>query len=197
MVLKKLCVYGGTFDPVHLGHLLLANYIKEELGVEKFMFIPTFLPPHKTDQQFSSFTHRYNMLKLALKDSGEFLISDIEYQRQGTSYSYLTIDQLRKEYVLSREDFYFLIGGDSLVELHQWREPEKILDNASVVVMNRPGSDFSSVSESFLNKVQILNTPLVEISSTDVRNRIKTGGSIKYMVPDSVEKYIHENGLYL
>lgn len=195
MVLRNLCVYGGTFDPIHFGHLILANYIKEELDVDKFIFIPSFLPPHKTNKTHTPFDHRLKMLELAIGNSDDFLISDIEYKRKGLSYSHITIDELREHY--SPENLYFLIGGDSLRDLHQWKNPEKIMNTAKIVVVGRPGSDYSEVDQNILNKVKIIKSPLIEISSTDIRSRIKTGKSIKYMVPEIVEKYIIENGLYL
>lgn len=192
---KGLCLYGGTFDPVHNGHLILANFVREELDVDKIVFVPSFLPPHKDSEKHSSFKHRYTMLKLALRNNPDFIISDIEYHLQGTSYSYITIDEIKKIY--HSESIYFLIGGDSLVNFHKWRKPERIVDNARVVVMGRRDYNFDTVDSKILNKVTILNTPLIEISSTEIRHRIAKGLSVRYLLPDAVINYISDNQLYI
>ena len=193
---NNLCIYGGTFDPVHYGHLILANFVKEELGVDKILFVPSFFPPHKEHNSYTPFHHRYQMLQLAIENNPDFSISDIEYQRQGTSYSYLTIEEVKQKYGLNENNLYFLIGGDSLVDFHQWRYPEKILDSAKVVVVGRHDSYYDDVDRIIYDKVQILNSPLIEISSTDIRKNILIGKSVKHSIPYSVEKYILDNNLY-
>ena len=196
MVLKSLCIFGGCFDPIHYGHLILANYIREELDVEKFMFIPSFLPPHK-EKAFSLFKHRFKMLKLALGKDSDFLVSDIESKRKEPSYSFLTINNLKSQYRLKSEQLYFLIGGDSLVDFHTWKEPHMILDSAQVMVLDRPGYCYDNVDKTILNKVKFLKTPLIEISSTNIRERIKADKSIEFFVPNQVVKYIMDNDLYV
>jgi len=196
VVLKNLCVYGGTFDPVHFGHLILANISKEELAVEKFIFLPSFLPPHKKDQNSLSFDQRLKMLELALEGCENFLISDIENQLEGLSYSYLTIEKLKKKYSLTRENFYFLIGGDSLVDFHKWRKPGQILADVQLIVVDRPGSDYSQVDEKIMKQVRFIKAPLIELSSTEIRHRIRTGKSVRFMMPEKVAQYIYANHLY-
>ncbi|MBN2281294.1 MAG: nicotinate (nicotinamide) nucleotide adenylyltransferase [Candidatus Marinimicrobia bacterium] len=193
---KSLCIFGGTFDPVHNGHIRLANFVQEELGVDKIIFVPSYLPPHKPENIYTSFRQRYEMLEIATRDNPDFIISTIEMEMQGVSYSYLTIEALRKRYFLKTEKPYFLIGGDSLVNFHQWRYPEKILESAHVVVVNRSGNDFNSVNSDILGKVKILNSPLINISSTEIRQRISTGQNCDYLVMQLVLDYIYENSLY-
>lgn len=191
---NSLCIYGGTFDPVHYGHLILAQFVKEELDVDKILFVPSFLPPHKDHTSYSDFQHRYNMLQLAIESNPDFLISNIEYKRQGTSYSYLTIDEIKQQYNLDK--VYFLIGGDSLVNFHQWRNPERILDSAQVVVVGRTDSTYENVDKKIIDKVRIIDSPVIEISSTSIRQRIFDGKPVEYQIPEIIHKYIKKHNLY-
>ncbi len=194
---KSVCIYGGTFDPVHNGHLILANIVKETLGADKVLFVPSYRPPHKTLANYSHFEHRYAMLQKATENNPDFMVSDIEYLRKGPSYSHITIDEVKDKFNLSTRDLYFLIGGDSLVNFNQWKKPEKILDSCRVVVMARSNYNFENVEKTILDRVRILNTPLIELSSTDIRYRVQHDLSIRYMVPEIVEQLIQDKRLYI
>ncbi len=193
---KGVCIFGGTFDPIHYGHLILANKIKEQLGVDKIIFVPSYFPPHKNAGSYSDFNHRYKMVELAIADNPDFMLSDIEHQQKGVSYSYKTINYFRDFFSLDKAALFFLIGGDSLVNFHQWKNPYEILDKATVVAVDRKNADYSAVEPSILSDVKITETPLIEISSTDIRHDIKTGKSVKYQLPDVVIDYIIEQQLY-
>ncbi len=192
----SICLYGGTFDPPHLGHLAIAEYIRDNLNIETVIFIPVYIAPHKTKYSISSVEDRLKMLQLAVSDHAGLQISKVEIQRKGVSYSIDTIRQIKEEMDIRSEDLYFLIGADSLLEFHTWRDPDKILEESSVLVAGRPGFDIREVSEEFRNKIQMVSAPLIDISATMIRRRIRDGKSIRSLVPALVEDYILRKGLY-
>jgi len=192
----SICLYGGTFDPPHLGHLAIAEYIRDNLNIETVIFIPAYIAPHKTKYSVSSVEDRLKMLQLAVSDHSELQISEVEIQRKGVSYSIDTIRQIKEEMDIIRKDLYFLIGADSLLEFHTWRDPVKILEESSVLVVRRPGFDIRAVSEEFRNKIQMVSAPLIDISATMIRRKIRDGKSIRSLVPALVEDYILRKGLY-
>ena len=195
----KYGIMGGTFDPIHLGHLMIAQFVKEFLNLDKVIFIPTGNPPHK--EKFTSADFRYNMTKLAINDNSDFIISDIETKLKDHSYSVDTVKKLKEIYF---GKFYFIIGTDSLFMLETWKdlnELSKLVDFACLV---RPGydnrKDINSQMELLKNKynsiIHLIDAPLYDISSTDIRKYISNGASVKYLVPDIVIGYIEKNGLY-
>jgi len=192
----SICLYGGTFDPPHLGHLAIAEYIRDNLNIETVIFIPAYIAPHKTKYSVSSVEDRLKMLQLAVSDHSRLQISKVEIQRKGVSYSIDTIRQIKEEMDIRRKDLYFLIGADSLLEFHTWRDPVKILEESSVLVVRRPGFDIRAVSEEFRNKIQMVSAPLIDISATMIRRKIRDGKSIRSLVPALVEDYILRKGLY-
>jgi len=182
---------GGTFDPPHLGHLILAQEALEHYSLEKVLFVPSRIPPHKTVSEVTEFEIRFQMLELAVENNSCFGVVDLE-SRDQPSY---TVDMLKR---ISSPDSrpYFIMGMDSLKEMHMWKQPERVLELADVVAGTRPGSDPSSVDPDFLKKVRLFSFPGVWISSSDVRKRVKAGRSISYLVPERVESYIMSRGLY-
>ena len=182
---------GGTFDPPHMGHLILAQEALERYSLERVFFVPSRNPPHKNNFEITDFFHRLRMLELAVKDNPSFEVADLD-SRSFPSY---TVDMLER---ISSTEFKpcFIIGMDSLQEIHTWKEPMKILDLADVVVGTRPGSVSSSVNQVFMDKVSLFDFPGVWISSSDLRKRIQEGKSISYLVPSAVESYIRNGGLY-
>lgn len=193
----KVCIFGGTFDPPHIGHLIIAEAIKESENIDRMIFVPAFLPPHKEATEFSSVEDRLKMLKLSLIETDNFELSNIEIKRGGVSYSIETIREIKEEFELTREEIYFLIGSDSLIEFHNWKNPEKILRESQVIVALRPGFRPSKISQEYLSKIWFSNVLQVEISSSQIRQRVHSGLSIKYLVLDSVLEYIKEKELYL
>jgi len=184
---------GGTFDPVHTAHLAIAELAVEQLGLEKLLFIPAWIAPHKIDRKNKTARaeHRYNMLKLATRDNSNFDVSDIELNREGTSYTIDTLEQIRNKYS-GKVKLFMLIGSDNYLTFNTWRSPEEIHKLAQVVVYNRPGSSVSGVELPFL----MLKGPEMGITSTWIRDRILKNKSIHYFLPDEVRKYIYEQKLY-
>jgi nicotinate-nucleotide adenylyltransferase len=190
----RIGVFGGTFNPPHLGHLIVAESAKEALSLDTVLFIPCASPPHKSSRSLVDAECRFEMVKLAISGNSSFQASDIEIQRGGRSY---TIDTLRALTALyPKAQFYLLIGIDNLLELHTWREPEEIFGLAEVVAVNRPGFTPADVRKDYLRRVTSLRYPNIDISSSEIRRKAKMGKSIKYLVPSAVESYILKHGAY-
>ena len=191
----KICLFGGTFDPPHIGHLLLAQTIFEEESFDKVLFIPAYQPPHKTN--ISPVEDRLNMLKLAIKENPNFEISEIELKRRGVSYTIDTIKVLKDELKISTERCYYLMGSDTLLDFHSWKKPRKILNECRVIVAIRPGFRPSDLDPWILHKIHFSNIPRFEISSSNIRSRWIKNKTIRYMVTLPVWDYINKNKLYL
>lgn len=192
----SICIFGGTFDPPHLGHLAIAEAIRDRLKIDTILFVPAYLPPHKISHSLSSVDDRLRMLELAIKGRTGFEISNIEMLRKGVSFSIDTIRQLKQERGLRREGLFFLMGADSLRELHTWKDPDQILAESRVLVVKRPTCDIKSVQPNFRDKIELIEAPLLEISSSMIRHNVKAGESIDSMVTKAVADYIHRTGLY-
>ncbi|WP_085875100.1 nicotinate-nucleotide adenylyltransferase [Peptoniphilus vaginalis] len=198
--MKKYGIFGGSFNPIHYGHLMICEYIKEEMGLDKVIFIPTGNPPHK-DLEVSA-KDRYEMVRLAISPNPDFEISDIEATRVKMSYTVDTIRELKKIY--REEKLYFLIGLDSIFQLKTWMKIGDLSKEIEFVVALRPGyinkdeinREIDFLRENFGTKVNLINTPLYEISSTDLRDRIREGKSLRYLIPKKVLDYIEESGFY-
>ena len=198
--MKKYGIFGGSFNPIHYGHLMICEYIKEEMGLDKVIFIPTGNPPHK-DLGVSA-EDRYEMVRLAISPNPDFEISDIETTRVNLSYTVDTIRELKKIY--KEEKLYFLIGLDSLFQLKTWKKIGDLSQEIEFVVALRPGyidkeeinNEIDFLRENFGTKINLIKTPLYEISSTDLRDRIHEGKSLRYLIPKKVLDYIEESGFY-
>lgn len=186
-----LGLLGGTFDPPHNGHLALARAALEELGLAKIIFIPANIPPHKTGKKISSMEHRMAMLKLAIGKESQFEISDIEFRREGPSYTIDTIKRLKEIY--KGEELVFLLGLDNVGELDDWFHPEMIFDEVAVAAVNRPGF---VPSGKFAGRVRYFDMTPVDISSSEIRERINSGQAITGLLPAEVENYVINNRLY-
>ena len=192
----KTCLFGGTFDPPHFGHLIVAQTIFEAEHFDKIVFIPAHIPPHKKGQKISSLEIRLEMLKIAIKDNPNFEISDIEIKRGGVSYSLETIRDYKDQTELSRDELFYLIGSDSLKLFHEWENPKAILKECQLIVAIRPGFRPSDIPNWILAKVQFANIPRIEISSSQIRARWVEDKTIRYMVTQPVWKFINENNIY-
>jgi nicotinate-nucleotide adenylyltransferase len=192
----RVGLYGGTYDPIHVGHLIIAEYVREELNLARILFIPSGDPPHKSCPTPPEV--RAAMVQAAIQGNRYFEFCDIELQRRGPSYSVDTIAEIRERYGLSRDETFWMIGADSLVDIHLWHEPERIFELATVVVFPRVGVRVEDAREPFQSRALVLSrAPLLDISSTDIRCRVQAGKSIRYLVPESVEELIRANRLYL
>ncbi len=191
----KICLFGGTFDPPHIGHLLIAQTICEAESFDKILFIPVNIPPHKSVN--TSLEDRLNMLNIAVKDNPNFEISDIEIRRGGVSYTIDTIRKIKEVYNIKSNKLSYLIGSDSLLNFHNWKDPEKILNECQIIVAIRPGFRPSDIPAWILHKIQFANIPRFEISSTNIRTRWVENKTIRYMVTLPVWEYINENQIYI
>jgi len=193
----ELCVFQGTFNPIHNAHLRAADYVVKNCGIDKVIFIPAFNPPHKfCSIEYSKY--RYKMVELAIADNPHFLISDIEYKRQGKSYTYLTICELYEIYK-PKSRIKFLIGTDAFKKIESWYEFNKLKDLIEFIVFIRE-DNFDISQYDYLKKLGVIfefqTLPYKDISSTELRKKIRDGEIISGLIPNKVEEYIKENGLY-
>jgi nicotinate-nucleotide adenylyltransferase len=191
---EKLGIFGGTFDPIHLGHLILAEELKEELDLQKVIFVPSANPPHKENSHLSEAKDRLMMTQIAIQDNSAFILSDLELKRKGKSYTIETINQFKELYPQAK--LYLLLGSDVLEELHLWKEPEKIFEQIKVVIAKRPGFDRIDPQNSYVKKSQVISIDGLNISSSRIRERVKSGKSVRYLLPPGVEEFIQAKNLY-
>ena len=195
----RIGIFGGTFDPVHIGHLVIVSELKHALALDRVLVVPAGDPPHKPDQPLTPAFHRIRMLELALDGRTGFGIDRIDLDRTGPSYTVDTLRALGSRIPTSK--MVFLMGEDSLRDLHTWREPEEILALAEIGVGCRPGVsvDLDAVYERLptaRGRVALVDVPQIEVSSRDLRRRVAAGEPIAFQVLPAVETYIHEHGLY-
>lgn len=198
----KYGIMGGTFDPIHMGHLVLAEEVRNRLNLDKVIFIPSGNPPHKNDKKVTTAINRYEMTLLAITSNPNFEISTIEIERTGKSYTIDTIKQLKKKCKVKAE-FYFITGADAILDLPNWKNFDELLTLCKFVAATRPGFELKKMQENIKvleekcnNSIYTIVVPALQISSTDIRNRIIEEQSIKYLLPEAVENYIYKNKLY-
>ena len=187
--MKKIGILGGTFNPPHTGHLVIANEVLHALGLDKVWFMPNKVPPHKSIDSSVSNSDRLAMLHLAVDDNPDFRIETVELDRNGPSYTYDTIRILKDMY--KDDEFYFIIGGDMVEYLPKWHAIDQLLELVKFVGVSRPS--FKDQSE---YDILYAATPQIDISSSMIRERVKAGESIRYLLPDPVREYIEEHKLY-
>jgi nicotinate-nucleotide adenylyltransferase len=199
--MEKIGIMGGTFNPIHIGHLIAAQEVLIKMNMDKIIFIPTGNPPHKNKREVISAIDRYEMVKLAIKSNDGFEISDIETKRAGQTYSYDTLTELHNMYYETQ--FYFIIGFDTLKEMDTWKRVSDVCSMTKFIVVNR-GNTYKEIEEEILINEKkyecnfsLVEIPDIKISSTDIRDRVKNNKSIKYLVTSEVERYIKQKGLYL
>ncbi len=198
---RKLGIMGGTFDPIHIGHLVTAVAVRMEYGLDEVLFVPAGHPPHKSDANITPMLHRYLMTVMATCSNPFFSVSSIEMDRSGPSYTIDTVKALIEQYG-GLAEFYFITGTDTIHELPTWHNITELLHLCRFVGATRPGcnSMIDTIIERFgeigSQRIHRLATPELEISSTDIRERIREGRSITYIVPESVEQYIIKEKLY-
>ena len=196
----KIGLYGGAFNPVHNGHLALAEHFKNALEFERLIFIPTHVPPHKSGDGLVSGEHRINMLSLALSGLEYCSVSDIEFRREGKSYTYDTVCELKKIY--PDDEFFLIVGADQYFDFQKWYRADDIFRQVTVCSSARENNqyrqmlEYKSKHDNMQNTV-VCNFDVTEISSSKIRNMISTGQSVSEFVPDSVLRYIKENNLYV
>lgn len=199
---RRIGIMGGTFNPIHNGHLIIAEDVHEKAALDRVLFIPSGQPPHKPGSEVAEAEHRFEMVKRAVSSNPHFEASRIEIDRTGPTYTINTLLELREMYG-GVTAIFFIIGADVVPELVTWREYEKVFSLCEFIAVMRPGFDESEFSETIRRlseekgaRIHPVRSHLVDISSTDIRERCRKGLSIKHLVPASVEEYIIKNGLY-
>jgi nicotinate-nucleotide adenylyltransferase len=203
MYIMRLGLFGGSFDPVHYGHLLLAECCREECQLDAVWFVPAAIPPHKQNQTLSTAADRIEMLKLAIGGHEQFAVYTGEIERGGVSYTVDTLEQLNREQ--PQRQLFFLMGADSLADLPNWRQPERICELAIPVVVRRAGAPEpdDAVLTRLMTKEKLeiarkhwVEMPTIDLCASDLRRRVAAGQSIRFRTPRAVEKYIETHGLY-
>ena len=200
-MMRKIGIMGGTFNPIHTAHLILANCSYEQCNLDQVLFMPSKNPPHKLNDHIISEEHRVRMVQLAIEKNPHFALSTIEIDREGVTYTAETLSGLRREY--PENEYYFIMGADSLFQIEQWRSPERIMQLSHIIAAGRdhiPKPEMKEqiryLTEKYNGSIQFLQVPNMDISSKSLRQYRSDGKSIRYYVPDSVEQYILNNRLY-
>jgi len=198
--MNKIGIYGGTFDPLHKGHLSLARSAVDEMKLDKLIFLPAYIQPFKKDYKYTKGEHRVKMIELAISEYEKFQVSDYEIRKKDISYSYDTLSELRN---MVDGKIYFVMGDDSFVQLENWYKGKELLENYSFIVGSRPGIP-SDITEEYTNiyrekystEIYLINNKLVDISATELRKALKTGKDVDKFLVNPVTEYINENKLY-
>ncbi|MHB8337993.1 MAG: nicotinate-nucleotide adenylyltransferase [Ignavibacteriaceae bacterium] len=185
-------IFGGTFDPIHTGHLITAQAVRELRGLDKIIFIPAFISPHKTEIPTLSPEHRFAMVKLAIKNIPYFDFSDLEINTATISYTIETLRVLIKKY----NKIELIIGYDNILKFSSWKEPDEILKLAKIIVLNRKLTQEPINKDRFYNSALFVDTPTIEISSSEIRERVTKNLPLNFLVPEEVQKYIYHFNLY-
>lgn len=198
--MRRIGVLGGTFDPIHYGHLAAAEEARVRVDLEKVLFAVAGLPPNKLDEEVTPVEHRLAMVQLGIASNPDFELSRVDVDRSGPSYTVHTISILQEEWGRGTRIF-FILGLDSLVEVPTWHQPERLIQLCHLVAVARPGFevDMQQLEDSvpgISSRVEIIDMPEVDISSSDLQRRVKEGLPIRYQVPEEVERYIREHRLY-
>jgi nicotinate-nucleotide adenylyltransferase len=192
----RLGLFGGTFDPVHYGHLRTISGARQELSLPRVLLLPNPFPPHKLLEPLTDYAHRKEMLRLALTEFPDLEMADFEERAIGAAYTTDTVRRVIAALPDGPRELWLIIGADSLIELPQWKDPEVLFHDTRVAVLPRPGFSFDEVSPAYLSRVRILTTPYIDISATEIRCRLQAGDSVTDMLPPSVLTYIRQQGLY-
>lgn len=195
-------ILGGTFDPIHNGHLYIASEALEILNLDHIIFMPSGNPPHKISKEKTDGKIRYELVRRAIKNYEGFVIDSYEIDKRGLSYTFETLEYLREKFGKETE-LYFITGADCLIDIYKWKNIQKIFINSTLVVFNRPGYDIDKlfenkkkVEEEFNTKIIFLPLLILDISSTYIREKIKNGKNVDFFIPEDVSKYIKELNLY-
>lgn len=191
---ERVGLFGGSFNPPHLAHLVVAEAARDQLGWDRVVWIPAATPPHKQHQDMPAAEHRLAMTRLAVEGNPAFEVSDVEVARSGVSYTVDTVRELQETY--PETAFHLLLGGDSLAQFGTWVRPDEIVRRVPLVVYPRPGADLAGVPTQVMARTTFLDRPLLDPSSTVIRRLLRAGRSVRYLVPNAVLDYAAEHGLY-
>lgn len=200
---KRIGLMGGSFDPIHYGHLVLAEEMRSRLSLDKVIFIPVGQAPHKSAPKMTGRRQRYEMVMLATLDHPHFEVSSIEIDRPGVTYTFETVSRIIQD-ASTQDEFYFIAGADALMDLDSWRSVDTLLKMVTFVGAARPGTDQGALLEKieglrvkYQARIMLAELPELDISSTDLRKRVNEGLSLRYLMPESVALYIHKHRLYM
>ena len=194
-------VLGGTFDPIHIGHLTIAEAVRSRLNLAEILFVPAGVPWLKTDRPISAVEHRVEMVRLAIADKPYFKLSEVDVKRAGPSYTVDTIADLQGQ-TGSEDELFLILGWDSLVELPEWHEPSRLITMCRLVVVPRPGyprpklKSLEASIPGISQRAILMDGPEIDISALNIRERVAKGLSVHHLVPEPVNRYIKEHGLY-
>ena len=198
---KKVGIMGGTFDPIHYGHLILAQNALDTFSLDEILFVPSGTPWLKESTKVLSKNKRVSMTGMAIEDNPDFALSTIEIDREGNSYSYETVEELKR--MQPKTDFYFIMGADSLLEIERWKHPDRLMAECTLLVAVRDDCDREGLekqiiylTDKYQADIKILPANRIDISSTKIRQLIREGKSVRYMLPDQVIRFIQKNHLY-
>ena len=191
---RRIGIFGGSFNPPHIAHLLVAELISEQFDLDHVLWLTNFQSPLKNVEDIAPASHRLAMTRLAIEGNERFSVSDLEVRRGGISYTIDTIRTLQDAH--PHVDFRLIAGSDSLADFDTWREPQEILDRVRLIIFRRPASEAVTFTAGLEARIDYADAPLFDVSATVIRNRIRAQKSIRYMVPEAVRSYILEHGLY-
>lgn len=190
--MKSIGIMGGTYDPIHTGHLIVAQSVLEKRNLDEIIFIPCYISPHKQDVLSSSAEHRLEMLKLSLDGYNNFEYSDFEIANKGVSFTLNTLIEFNKLY----SNIELIIGYDNIISFDKWYQPDKVLEMCKLVVLKRSVDNPPDIQHKYFEMAEYVDTPMIEISATEIRERVKNNLPIDNLVPQNVKEYIYVNGLY-
>ncbi len=200
--LRRIGILGGAFNPIHNGHLMIAESAREQFALEQVLFIPTGRSPRKHKQKITDIAHRCAMVSTAISDKPYFVLDELEVHSSEVSYTYLTMEKLKENYISS--ELFFILGADSLFDFESWRNPELILKNCNILAAYRNYQrqeeffrQIAYLNEKYSQKFFPLDTPVLEVSSQEIRQRVKDGRTIHHLVPETVKTYILNHKLYV
>ncbi|HHU32734.1 MAG: nicotinate-nucleotide adenylyltransferase [Zhaonellaceae bacterium] len=199
---KRIAIMGGTFDPIHFGHLVAAEAARDIFKLDRVFFVPSGNPPHKKNYPVTDAKHRYLMTNLAVAANPYFEVSSIEIEREGYSYAIDTVTEFYNRYK-SQAELFFITGADAILEILTWKNVERLTELCRFIAATRPGTHLDELlkfikklPDKIGKKIHIMEVPALAISSTDIRQRVANHRTIKYLLPEAVEQYIVKNGLY-
>ena len=195
---RRIGLMGGTFDPVHYGHLVIAEVARTEFALERVVWVPAGDPPHKKEYPVTAQEHRYAMVLLGTASNPHFEVSRMEIEREGVSYSFQTIRSFARRY--PEHEVFFITGADAILEILTWYRHHEVIHSCRFIAVTRPGYDLSRLNDllppEYLPRISAITAPGVHLSSTEIRERLQAGQTIRYLVPEAVEAYVHKHGLY-
>lgn len=197
MKAERIGMMGGTFDPIHIGHLVIADEARRELELDRVLFVPAGTPPHKSSQNISCVEHRVAMTSLAIRSNESFELSLIEVERAGRSYTVDTLTQLQSDH--PGAELFLIMGDDSAIDLMSWRRPFDIAKIAKIVTAARPGSrreDIERLPDQIRSSIMMISPPRLDISSSEIRSRALSGSGFRYLTTEAVASYIEQHRLY-